>query len=95
MREKLFELEVREGELRQRFQPGHALLKITQKQRQELQEIVDQRDVKRTRNTTGLNPIRQAFELERQTAAVELAANTARKELLTQQARTSVKLWKH
>ncbi len=64
MREKLYELELREGELRSRYTDEHPLLIQVEEQRKLAEDILKSLPDERTQTTEALNPNQRALELE-------------------------------
>ena len=85
MRQKLYELEIREEELKQTYKTSHPYVKAVQAQRQELAKVLNGQALERARKTVALNPTRQALELEMEFAEVNVATQSARRELLQRQ----------
>jgi uncharacterized protein involved in exopolysaccharide biosynthesis len=78
MREKLYDLEVRERELAAQYKEGHPLLQQLREQLLEARLIMNG-EKNTTEKTTGVNPNHQAFDLalqERKASLVALEART-------------------
>jgi uncharacterized protein involved in exopolysaccharide biosynthesis len=85
MRQKLYELEIREAELLQTYVATHPMVLAVREQRKGLAEILDQHPKVRTQTTSALNPTWQAVKLELEQERVDALALEAQQLLLEKQ----------
>jgi uncharacterized protein involved in exopolysaccharide biosynthesis len=85
MRAQLYQLEVREGELRQIYVDTHPMVLAIQRQREALAKILDQQPEVRTQITQAPNPTWQAIKLQLEQQRVDALALEAQRALLTKQ----------
>lgn len=82
MHEKLYELRIKEQELRATHTAAHPTIKAIREQVQEAQAIVDQQPKSRTQAKTAPNPNYQALELQLHNTLAHAEAHTGRVERL-------------
>ncbi len=85
MRQKLYELEIREKELLSKYSPDHPNVKAIQSQLQEAKLILATIRNSRTETSEGINPVHQSFSVQLMGEQANLAALAAEtKELKSQ-----------
>jgi uncharacterized protein involved in exopolysaccharide biosynthesis len=85
MRQQLYDLEIKERELREKYDEAHPLLRAIQKQVAEVREIQAEQEASRTESTFAVNPTRQQLTLDLHQESSRLAALQATHESLQQQ----------
>lgn len=85
MRQQLYELEIRERELLERYTPGHPLVKAIRNQVAEVRRILDRQDDSEQQTTYAANPAKDALQLELIQIEAQLAALHASADSLAQQ----------
>jgi uncharacterized protein involved in exopolysaccharide biosynthesis len=83
MREKLYELEIKERELLIKFTEAHPEVINTRGQVEHARMILSDQEKDRTRSTTAVNPAREKLELSLKTERADAEAFAARVEKLT------------
>lgn len=85
MRGQLYQLEIREGELRQIYVDTHPEVVAVQEQRKALAKVLDREPEIRTAITTAINPTWQAINLTLEEQRVDALALEAQRALLVKQ----------
>ncbi|MDH3719395.1 MAG: hypothetical protein OES79_14845, partial [Planctomycetota bacterium] len=85
MRQQLYELEIRERELLERYEAGHPLVEAIQRQVKNVRHILEDQEESERHTTYAANPARATLKVELIQAEAELAALGADADSLAQQ----------